>query len=240
MDWGCRFWLGKVVELQRLIGCSLRRSCTTPNTANWWANNLRLPRLDISLPARQIRSLHALDMAGLPPNAPVPLLEVGAHDIASNGPALAKASDDKGDILGHVQKIWDGIRPNSTIYRLFLSELQWISAAHGRIVARLRLQPVHLNSKGTLHGSVSATIVDWAGGMAIASTGLHKTGVSTDIHISYVSAAKDNDLIEIEAWVTRVGKSLAYTMVEIRKVGPDLDGKGPVVCTGSHTKYRPV
>ncbi|OIW29369.1 Thioesterase/thiol ester dehydrase-isomerase [Coniochaeta ligniaria NRRL 30616] len=141
------------------------------------------------------------------------------------------------DILAHVQKVWDGIRPNSTIYRLLLSELQWVSASHGRIIVRLRLQPVHLNSKRTLHGSVSATIVDWAGGMAIASTGLQKTGVSTDIHISYVSTAKDNDMIEIEAWVSRVGRSLAYTMVEIRKVGGDLGNKGPIVCTGSHTKY---
>jgi acyl-coenzyme A thioesterase 13 len=148
---------------------------------------------------------------------------------------LNGASNGAGDILGHVQKVWDGMRPNSTIYRLLLSELQWMSAVHGRIVARLRLQPVHLNSKKTLHGSVSATIVDWAGGMAIASTGLHRTGVSTDIHISYVSAARDNDMIEIEAWVTRVGRSLAYTMVEIRKVGDDVGGKGQVVCTGSHT-----
>lgn len=145
-----------------------------------------------------------------------------------------------GDILAHVQKVWDGIRPNSAIYRLLLSELRWVSASHGRIVVHMRLQPVHLNSKRTLHGSVSATIVDWAGGMAIASTGLHKTGVSTDIHVSYVSAAKDNDMIEIEAWVSRVGRSLAYTMVEIRKVGDDAGRKGPVVCTASHTKYLAV
>jgi acyl-coenzyme A thioesterase 13 len=147
---------------------------------------------------------------------------------------------DTADILAHVQKVWDSIRPNSTIYRLLLSELQWVSASHGRIIVRLRLQTVHLNSKRTLHGSVSATIVDWAGGMAIASTGLQKTGVSTDIHVSYVSTAKDNDMIEIEAWVNRVGRSLAYTMVEIRKIGGDMGSKGPIVCTGSHTKYLSV
>jgi acyl-coenzyme A thioesterase 13 len=149
-------------------------------------------------------------------------------------------TNDTEDPLAHVQRVWNGIRPNSTIYRLLLSELQWVSAAHGRIVARLRLQPVHLNSKRTLHGSVSATIVDWAGGMAIAATGLAKTGVSTDIHVSYVSAARDGDVIEIEAWVSRVGKSLAYTQVEIRKVGTEPGVKGPVVCTGSHTKYLAV
>ncbi|KAH8909231.1 Thioesterase/thiol ester dehydrase-isomerase [Coniochaeta sp. PMI_546] len=157
------------------------------------------------------------------------------------GTAVNVDVHDAADVLAHVQKVWDRIRPNSTIYRLLLSELQWVSASHGRIVVRLTLQPVHLNSKRTLHGSVSATIVDWAGGMAIASTGLHKTGVSTDIHISYVSTAKDNDMIEIEAWVSKVGRSLAYTMVEIRKVGVGgIGGKGLIVCTGSHTKYLPV
>lgn len=161
------------------------------------------------------------------------------HTGSINDPNLSSngAGNSNVNILGHVQKIWDGIKPNSTIYRILLSDVQWVSAVHGRVVARLRLGPAHLNSNRTLHGSVSATIVDWAGGMAIASTGRDKTGVSTDIHISYVSAAKDNDVIEIEAWVSRVGRNLAYTMVEIRKVGEEPGSKGPVVCTGSHTKY---
>ncbi|KAB5550827.1 HotDog domain-containing protein [Coniochaeta sp. 2T2.1] len=169
---------------------------------------------------------------------PVPI--EGSHtatDANTNDAAPVTAD---ADILSHVKNVWDGIRPNSTIYRLLLSDLEWVSASHGRIIARLRLQPVHLNSKRTLHGSVSATIVDWAGGMAIASTGLNKTGVSTDIHVSYVSAAKDNDLVEIEAWVNRVGRSLAYTTVEIRKVAGEAGGKGLVVCTGSHTKYLAI
>jgi acyl-coenzyme A thioesterase 13 len=155
----------------------------------------------------------------------------------AESPSTASTS---ADILAHVQRVWDRIRPNSTIYRVLLSDIQLSSATHGRVIARLRLQPVHLNSKGTLHGSVSATIVDWAGGMAIASTGLDKTGVSTDIHISYVSPARDGQEIEIEAWVSRVGRNLGYTMVEIRKAGDDPGSKGPVVCTGSHTKYLGV
>lgn len=154
------------------------------------------------------------------------------------------ATDGGGDpsILAHVQGVWEGIRPNSTIYRLLLSELEWVSAARGRVVVRLALRPEHLNSARTLHGSVSATIVDWAGGMAIASTGRRRTGVSTDIHVSYVSAAREGDTVEVEAWVSRVGRSLAYTMVEIRKavVGGEDGAKGPVVCTASHTKYLAV
>ncbi len=142
-------------------------------------------------------------------------------------------------ILAYVQKHWDGIRPNSPIYSIFFSEIRLVSAVDGRIVAHLPLTNVHINSKKILHGAVSATLVDWAGGMAIASTGREKTGVSVDIHVSYVSAAKEGDTLEVEAWVNRAGKTLAYTAVEIRKLG-DGGRKGPVVASGSHTKYLNV
>jgi acyl-coenzyme A thioesterase 13 len=78
--------------------------------------------------------------------------------------------------------------------------------------------------------------------MAIAATGLSKTGVSTDIHVTYVSAAREGDVLEIEAWVTRVGKTMGFTMVEIRQVAVAdekgaAEGKGATVATGTHTKY---
>ena len=72
--------------------------------------------------------------------------------------------------------------------------------------------------------------------MAIASTGLDKTGVSTDIHTSFVSTAKEGDWLEIEGRASKVGGTLAFTTVEIRKVF-DYSGPGPVVCTGTHTKF---
>lgn len=93
-----------------------------------------------------------------------------------------------------------------------------------------------MNSGGGIHGSVSATICDWVGGMAIASYDLReKTGVSVDIHVTYQSMAKEGEEIEIEGRADRVGGSLAYTSMKISKV---VDGKpGPLVATGSHTKY---
>ena len=137
--------------------------------------------------------------------------------------------------LKHVQNVWDQIKPSSTIYRLLLSDIKIISASNGTINARLLVEPVHLNSKGTLHGTVSACLTDWAGGLAIASTGLEKTGVSTDIHTSFVGTAKEGDWLDIEGRASKVGGTLAFTTVEIRKI---VDGSaGPVVCTGTHTKY---
>ncbi|CAK7269991.1 hypothetical protein SEPCBS119000_003859 [Sporothrix epigloea] len=163
--------------------------------------------------------------------------------------------------IAHVRAHWAGIEPNSPIYSLFFSGIRIVdarredigstSSSGGRILARLPVVPIHVNSKHILHGAVSAALVDWAGGMAIAAaTGRHKTGVSVDIHVSYVSAARAGDELEIEAWVQRVGRSLAYTSVEIRlrpRVARQEDEavaadapvrtRGAVVAAGSHTKY---
>jgi acyl-coenzyme A thioesterase 13 len=71
--------------------------------------------------------------------------------------------------------------------------------------------------------------------MAIAAySGLEKTGVSTDIHVSYVSSAKVGDTLTIEAKASRVGTNMGFTTVTIYK------GEGEnksVVIHGTHSKY---
>lgn len=138
--------------------------------------------------------------------------------------------------LAHVLKVWAAMRERSPIYQLLLEEVEILSATKaGSITASLTVKPAHLNSKGTLHGTVSTCIIDWAGGLAIASTGLEKTGVSTDIHTSFVSTAREGDDLNIFARTSKVGGTLAFTLVEIKKVGED--GTSTIVSTGSHTKY---
>ncbi|MCJ1240376.1 hypothetical protein MMC14_008378 [Varicellaria rhodocarpa] len=145
--------------------------------------------------------------------------------------------------LTHVRALWSRMIHTSTIYRLLLSSIEITSASQesGVVTAKLQVQPVHLNSKGTLHGTVSACLVDWAGGMAIAaSTGLDKTGSSTDLHTSFLATAKEGDWLEVEGRAVKVGRTLAFTTVEVRKIGGEGEGergKGVVVCTGTHTKY---
>jgi len=136
--------------------------------------------------------------------------------------------------LDSVQACWARISQHSPVYSFFFSDISIESAEYGSMVATLRVGPNHLNSKGGLHGSVSATIVDWAGGMAIASTGLEKTGVSTDIHVTYASSAKLGDVLTIEGKTSRVGKNMGFTTVTIYKgVGEEK----VVVAHGTHTKY---
>ena len=133
--------------------------------------------------------------------------------------------------LAHVRSYWANMWPNSPIYTFLLKDVELISASNGTVLAKLKVEPVHMNSKGTLHGTVSACITDSFGGLAIASTGVNNTGLSTDIHTTYVSTAKVGDTIIIAAVASKVGRCLAFTKVEIRHEA------GAVVATGTHTKY---
>ena len=149
--------------------------------------------------------------------------------------ANAQPSDSP-EALSHVQKAWARMKDHSPIYQMLLSEISILSASkNGSITAQLTLGAAHMNSKGSIHGAVSACLIDWAGGLAIAATGLENSGVSTDIHTSFVSGAKEGDILEVNAQAAKVGGTLAFTNVEIRKIGED--GKSSVVSTGSHTKY---
>ncbi|KAH8666852.1 acyl-coenzyme A thioesterase-like protein 13 [Xylariales sp. PMI_506] len=144
------------------------------------------------------------------------------------------ADDDH--IKAHIEGLVATMLPRSAIYNFLLSDVKIHSATKGCVRARLRLTKNHINSGGGIHGSVSATIVDWAGGMAIATWDLReKTGVSVDIHVRYLSSAGEGDEIEIEGTAEKVGGSVAFTKVVISKV---IDGSaGPVVASGTHTKY---
>jgi acyl-coenzyme A thioesterase 13 len=137
--------------------------------------------------------------------------------------------------LASVNACWARISA-SPVYTFFFSDIKIVSASVGSIIARLTVGPNHINSKGTLHGSVSATIVDWAGGMAIATHGLEKTGLSTDIHVSYSSGAKLGDVLTIEGKTTKVGRNMGFTTVTIYKADGD-ETMGTIVAHGTHSKY---
>ncbi|KAF3021689.1 hypothetical protein E8E15_003858 [Penicillium rubens] len=140
--------------------------------------------------------------------------------------------------LEHVRGVWERTKNDSPIYRLLLPDVDIISATRGQMQARLKLTAEHVNSRGTVHGAVSAAIIDWAGGMSIATHGYERTGASIDIHVSYLSTATIGDTLDISAVADRVGKSMAFTTVKISRVIDDQ--VGPLVSKGSHTKFLPV
>ncbi|KAJ5462535.1 hypothetical protein N7475_007479 [Penicillium sp. IBT 31633x] len=122
--------------------------------------------------------------------------------------------------------------------RLLLSDVEIINATRGQMQARLKLTAEHFNSRGTIHGAVSAAIIDWAGGMSIVTHGYERTGASIDIHVTYLSTASAGDTLDISAVADRVGKSMAFTTVKISRVVDE--EVGPLVSRGSHTKFLPV
>lgn len=71
--------------------------------------------------------------------------------------------------------------------------------------------------------------------MVIASHGLEKTGLSTDIHATYISTAEEGDELIVQGQSSRVGRNLAFLTVNISKVLST--GETRVVATGTHTKY---
>lgn len=137
----------------------------------------------------------------------------------------------------HIEHLVKTKLPGSPIYNFLLAPVKITLASKGHVLARLTLSENHMNSGKSLHGSVSATIVDWAGGMAISTWDLReKSGVSVDIHVTYQSGAKVGDEIEIEGIAEKVGGSLAFTKVNIFKV---IEGgkRGNLVVSATHTKF---
>ncbi|KAF9733435.1 hypothetical protein PMIN06_007556 [Paraphaeosphaeria minitans] len=151
--------------------------------------------------------------------------------------APAPANDP--ELLAFVQEYWAARLPHSAIYQLVLSDAKFTHASKGVVRARVTLTKNHVNSHGGIHGSTSATFFDWVGGMAIAAWDKRsKTGVSTDIHVTYQSSAREGDEVEIEGTTTKVGGTLAFTKCCIYKV---VDGeRGAVIADGSHTKFVKV
>lgn len=151
--------------------------------------------------------------------------------MATTGPQAAKSPEHQ-----HVEQLVAIKIPSSPIYAFLLSPVRIHSASKGHVIARLPLSENHMNSGGSLHGAVSATIMDWAGGMSISTWDLRdKTGVSVDIHVTYQSGAKLGEEIEIEGTAERVGGSLAFTKINIFKV--EAGTRGKIVASGTHTKF---
>lgn len=192
--------------------------------------------------------------AAVPVPGPGPAAEAEAAIAAAPAPAPSSSNsnnDQENDeaIRQHIERIVAASLPHSAIYHFLLSGARIRSATRGRVRARLTLTSHHVNSRGGLHGAVSAAMVDWAGGLAVASWDRReKTGVSVDIHVRYLSSARVGDEVEIEGRADRVGGSVAFTTVVISKVevaagssghgdGGEVGVVGPVIATGTHTKY---
>ncbi|CAI4226229.1 unnamed protein product [Auanema sp. JU1783] len=90
------------------------------------------------------------------------------------------------------------------------------------------------NEMGTLHGGCSATLIDIATTAACMLTSKAAPGVSVNLDVNYMSAAKLGDTVVLEAKVLRIGNTLAYTEGTLF-----LKNSEKLVAKGMHTKAFP-
>lgn len=63
-------------------------------------------------------------------------------------------------------------------------QVKLISASDGNCTAELTVAEEHSNSHGTLHGGLSATIVDCVSTLALITHKRQAAGVSVDMHVT--------------------------------------------------------
>ncbi len=99
----------------------------------------------------------------------------------------------------------------------------------GRAVTRMHVGPEHLNAVGTVMGGAIFTLADFA--FAAASNSHGTVAVASDVHISFVRAATEGELIAEAVEVSR-GRTLAHYDVKVR------DGQGRIVALFHGTAFR--
>jgi acyl-coenzyme A thioesterase 13 len=87
------------------------------------------------------------------------------------------------------------------------------------------------NAYTTLHGGAICTIVDVVGTLALLSIDASRPGVSVDLNVNFISAAKAGEDVVIEGIVLKSGRRLGFSQVEIRH-----RDSGKLIASGRHTK----
>ena len=96
-------------------------------------------------------------------------------------------------------------------------------------MAELTLEKSHLNLAGSIHGGFSATLIDNTSTYALLTL-TDSRSASVDLNVTFLGPAKEGDVVRIEASTLKVGRTLAYLTVDIRK-------GNKLLVTGRHTKY---
>ena len=131
---------------------------------------------------------------------------------------------------------------NATTLRETLHEhglFEWLDVdiaelSAGRAVLTVPYDEKFANvSSGTMHGGVTATVIDTASGFALRSTMDHPTDASlttTDLNVRYVRPATSD--ITVTAEVVRSGRTVGVTEAEVTARH---EGEEKVVATGGTT-----
>ncbi|AWP21644.1 putative acyl-coenzyme A thioesterase 13 isoform 2 [Scophthalmus maximus] len=101
-----------------------------------------------------------------------------------------------------------------------------------KVVCEMRVEEEHTNRLGTLHGGMTATLVDVISTVAIMHSERGSPGVSVDMNITYMNAAKLGEDVVITAQVLKQGRTLAFATVDLTS-----KATGKLIAQGRHTKH---
>ncbi|CAL8293575.1 unnamed protein product [Merluccius merluccius] len=113
-----------------------------------------------------------------------------------------------------------------------ISKVNVLSASPGKVVCEMKVEEEHTNRGGTLHGGLTATLVDIISTTAIMYSERGSPGVSVDMNITYMNAAKVGEDVLITAQVLKEGKTLAFATVDLIN-----KSTGKFIAQGRHTKH---
>ncbi|XP_069701572.1 acyl-coenzyme A thioesterase 13-like [Periplaneta americana] len=113
-----------------------------------------------------------------------------------------------------------------------LENVKITNVGEGSLQAELLLAPEHQNKRGTLHGGMTATLVDMLSTMALMTHEVGVPGVTVDLHISYLKTATTGETVVIDCNTLKAGKSLAFLDIELK-----MKETGKLIAKASHTKH---
>ncbi|MXR52478.1 hotdog fold thioesterase [Halovenus sp. WSH3] len=94
-------------------------------------------------------------------------------------------------------------------------------------------------SRGTIHGGVTASLVDTASGFALRTTFADPTApalTTTDLDVTYLRPARSD--LTVEAEVVRAGESMGFTDVTVFGETPGGERKAVVKGSASYRLFR--
>jgi len=133
-------------------------------------------------------------------------------------------------VLQRVRQAMMALRISKRFDRL-AKTVEILSLQEGKASFKMKVDESHLNGVGTLHGGMTAFLVDYLTTITVVTKPPHLPGVSIDMSISYLRAAPVGDEISIYAEVVKMGRTLAFTSAEL------LNKDGKLLAKASHTKF---
>jgi len=135
------------------------------------------------------------------------------------------------EIANKVIKFW-AAQPN---YNRFVGSCKLVSAEQDRVKVEFEVTKDLTNSWDTLHGGCTATLVDNVTTIAVLAHDTNKhPGVSVDLKVSYLAAAKLGETVVMDASVEKRGRNLVFTRADLYE-----KSKNKLIAFAHHVKAFP-